>query len=104
MVGKMGGELPKRDIGNAEDGAADDKGGMTAAADPVVTNWQGGEEADRQRPHTQPKPRMGIYPKQTPDDSVGPSPDERSEEPVTDVEESGLSGHQGGKFWLFQIL
>ena len=47
----MGSELPKGEITNAEDSAANDKGAMTVATDPVVADRQGKEESDCQWPH-----------------------------------------------------
>ncbi len=62
MEREMGGELPNREEGDAEDGAANDEGGMPMTADPVVADWEGGEEPDGQCPCTQAEPCMGIDP------------------------------------------
>ncbi|MEZ7957341.1 MAG: hypothetical protein QMC23_11980 [Rubritalea sp.] len=47
VEGEMGGELPSWEESAAEDGASDDEGGIPMEADPVVADWQGGEEPDR---------------------------------------------------------
>ena len=58
---------------------------------------------------------MSIDPKQAPDERIDPGPHDRPttlpEEPVADVAELGLSGHQGlwvlagdGEFRLLQVL
>jgi len=42
MEWEVGRELPEWKVGNAQEGASDDQGGMTVAADPVGANREGG--------------------------------------------------------------
>ena len=64
------GELPEWEVGNAKDGAPDDEGGVLVASDPVVADWDGGEESECLGEGFESVPGVGIEPEQAPEDRV----------------------------------
>ena len=93
--GEMGEELPNREIANAEDGSTKNVGGLPVAADPVVADGEGGEESEGKSPGSQPKPGVGIDPKQAPDERISDCQTGRPEKPCAESWKFCWSGHPG---------